>query len=551
MASTGTDLTLKRGAIGTLHGVFQSFSFVGPAADVAILLVATVFWAGAATPLAIIIAWLIYGLWMVTPYEFSKHKSNAGSYYAYSASSTKNGALGPVTLFSWMGENLTGQSFGILGLAGFAYVISSQLSAIPYLWILFAVILTAWMFFWSYFGIRLSLNYVAFTGIAELLVLLVGALIIIAKLGASNTLAPFTIPTGGLLLVMFGVTFSILDFTGLGTVTTVSEEITDPKRKVKKSLVIAWLLSGIALIPASYALMVGWGIPAIGSYASSPDPGLIVFGRYLGPIGLVLLAFFTLNSYASYGVAKSNAVSRIWYSAARDGVLFPKSIAKLHPRFKTPASALILWLSISFVLDIVVGLIFGPLEGGFVLLAMAGIAIIFVHVFANTGLTLFSHRELRSRGQSSFIYHYLAPSVSSILGIIIVVATAYEAYVTFVGAPNSLNLAFLVAPILGIIWCVVIGSVLSLYYLSKKRSVLRGAGRYDSGDGRDRISGLSPCSFGGKLPHSPLYSQSYGLWTKAGFTFTVRADHFGKQSNSAPSDGIRYMATSRYLCNKG
>ena len=110
--------------MGTVHGVFQSFSFVGPAADVAILLIGTVIYAGAATPLAIIIAWLIYGLWMITPYEFSKFKTNAGSYYAYAASSTKNGALGPVTLFSWMGENLTGQSFGILGLAGFLFAIA-------------------------------------------------------------------------------------------------------------------------------------------------------------------------------------------------------------------------------------------------------------------------------------------------------------------------------------------------------------------------------------------------------------------------------------------
>lgn len=480
LASTGSNLTLKKGSVGTLHGVFQSFSFVGPAADVAILLVATVLWAGAATPLAIIFAWLIYGLWMVTPYEFSKHKSNAGSYYAYSASSTRNGVLGPVTLFSWMGENLTGQSFGILGLAGFAYVISSQLSSIPYLWIVFALIITVWMFIWPYLGIRISLNYVAITGLAELAVLLVGALIIIAKVGAANTLIPFTIPSGGLLLVMFGVTFSILDFTGLGTVTTVSEEISDPKRKVKRSLVIAWLLSGLALIPASYALMVGWGIPAIGSYAFSPDPGLIVFRNYLGPIGFGLLAFFTINSYASYGVAKTNAVSRIWYSAARDGILFPKSLARLHPRFKTPGNAMILWLGISFVLDLIIGLIFGPLEGGFVLLAMAGIAIIFVHVFANAGLTLFSHRELRKRGESNFLYHYIAPSVSSILGIVVVVATAYEAYIAYIGAPNSINLAFLVAPILGIIWCIVIGSLLSVYYLLRKREVLQGAGRYDA-----------------------------------------------------------------------
>lgn len=466
--------------MGTVHGVFQSFSFVGPAADVAILLIGTVIYAGAATPLAIIIAWLIYGLWMITPYEFSKFKTNAGSYYAYSASSTKNGALGPVTLFSWMGENLTGQSFGILGLAGFLFAISSTVSNIPYIWILFAAIITAYMLILPYLGIRISLNYVAITGFMELLVLLVGAVIIIAKVGAGNSFVPFTIPQGALGAVLFGVIFSILDFTGLGTVTTVSEEIHEPKKKVRKSLLIAWLISGVALIPASYALTVGWGISNIGNYASSPDPGLIVFQNYLGPIGFILLAIFTVNSYFSYGVAKTNAVSRIWFSAARDNVLFPKSVGKIHPKYKTPGNAMLLWLSISFVLDVVLGLIFGPLTAGLILLSMAGIAIIFVHIFANTGLSFFSYRELRKQGQSSFLYHFLAPIASSILGVIVVVYSLYFAIDTYITAPTSANLPYLVAPVIGVVWSLVIGGALSVYYLVKKKEILAKAGRYDS-----------------------------------------------------------------------
>ena len=466
--------------MSTIHGVFQSFSFVGPAADVAILLIGTVAFALVATPLAIIFAWLIYGLWMITPYEFSKYKANAGSYYAYTASSTKNGALGPITLFSWMGENLTGQSFGILGLAGFLFAISSQISSIPYLWIVFAVIIAAYMLILPYLGIRISLNYVAITGILELLVLLIGSLIIIADVGPGNSLLPFTIPQGAMGAVIFGVIFSILDFTGLGTVTTVSEEIHDPKKKVKKSLLIAWLLSGVALIPASYALTVGWGISNMGNYALAPDPGLIVFQHYLGPIGFILLAVFTINSYFSYGVAKTNAVSRLWYSAARDGIIFPKSIAKIHPKYKTPSNAMVVWLGISFVLDIILGLIFGPLAAGLILLSMAGIAIIFVHIFANTGLTLFSVRELKKVGKSSPLYHILAPTVSSILGLIVIGYSIYFAVTLYIAAPTFGNLPFLIAPVFGIVWSVIMGGILSIYYVMKKKKVLEQAGRYDS-----------------------------------------------------------------------
>jgi amino acid transporter len=475
-------ISLKRNAVGTLQGVFQSFSFVGPAADVAILLLGTVLFAGISTPLAIIFAWLIYGLWMITPYEFSKHKSNAGSYYAYSASSTRKGSLGPLALFSWMGENFSGQSFGILGLAAFLFAISTTISGIPYIWVLFAVIITAYMFILPFLGIRISLNYVAITGLIELLILVVGAILIIFEVGPANSFTPFTIPAGTVSAVFFGIVFSIVDFTGLGTVTTISEEIKDSKKRVKKALIISWLLSGLALIPASYALTVGWisRIGAISTYASAPDPGLIVFERFLGPIGFALLAIFTVNSYFSYGVAKTNAVSRIWYSAARDGIIFPRWVSRLHPKYRTPANAMSLWLGISFILDMVLGVFLGPVNAALVLLTMAGIYIICVHIIANTALTFFSHTQLRKSGQSSMLLHYIAPSIASVIGAVVIIFSVQSTYSSYVALPNTIDLAYLVAVVVSLVWVVVFGPIISLYYMRAKPEVAARAGTYDS-----------------------------------------------------------------------
>ena len=473
---------LKKGAIGTLQGVFQSFSYVGPAADVAILLLGTVAFALIATPIAIIIAWLIYGLWMITPYEFSKYKSNAGSYYAYSAGATPGGKLGPLALFSWMGENFSGQSFGILGLAGFLFAISTTISNIPYLWVVFAAIIAVYMFVLPYLGIKPSLNYVAITGIIELVILLVGALVIIVKLGPANSLQPFQIKTGSLGAVFFGIVFSIVDFTGLGTVTTVSEEMKDSKKKIKKALVISWLLAGLALIPASYALVMGWTASggAIGDYAGSPDPGLIVFRHYLGLIGVVALAVFTVNSYFSYGVAKTNAVSRIWFSAARDGIILPKSIAKLHPKYKTPGNAMKLWLGISFVLDIILGFIFGPVNAGLILLTMAGIYIICVHIIANSALTIFSLTELRKTNQSNLLLHVIAPSVASVIGGVVIFYSIQATVSSYIASPVMINLAYLAAVAVSVIWVVVVGPIITVFYSKKRPQILAKAGTFDA-----------------------------------------------------------------------
>ena len=249
---------------------------------------------------------------------------------------------------------------------------------------------------------------------------------------------------------------------------------------MKRALVIAWALAGLALIPASYALVVGWGVGNIGVYASSPDPGLIVFKDYLGPIGFILLLIFTINSYFSYGVAKTNAVSRIWYSAARDGVILPKSISKIHPKYKTPGNAMTLWISISFLLDIILGIFFGPTTAGLILLTMAGIYIICVHVIANSALSVFSRTELKNKGESNLLLHVIAPTVSSIIGVVIIYESILATVQTYIGTPNAVNFAYLAAVVVSVLWVVVAGTIITLYYRASKPDVLAKAGMYDA-----------------------------------------------------------------------
>lgn len=460
-----SSLSLKREVIAFWHATFQSFSFVAPAGDVAILLLGTAQFALGSMPLSVLLAWLLYGLWMVIPYEFSQRIVNAGSYYAYSARA--NGFMGVLALWFWLSENLTGPAFGVLGLAGFIYLLSPALSSIPYLWVPIAIATLLFGVILSYLGIRPSLSYVMYTGFAEAMFLFISALIIITMLGPRNTIAPFTLaPVGGALApVFFGMIYSVLDFTGLGTATTVSEEVKNPRRTIKLAILTAWILSGIALIVPSYALTVGWGIDKMSSYATSPDPGLIVYAKYLGVVGWALLVAFTINSYLSYMTAKVNAVTRIWYSAARDGILFRTlSLDKVHPKYGTPYRAVLLFLVLILIIDLVAGLIMGPTNAGVWLLTIAGLGIIAVHIVANTALTIYSWKtgELRR----NWLKHGLAPTVASIIGLVVF-------YFSVVPLPPY---PFNVAVFLSFVW-IALGFLVATYYWARHKELLLGAGQ--------------------------------------------------------------------------
>src|SRR5579875_2885971 len=180
---------LRKGAVGMWEGVFQSFSFVGPAGDVAILLVGTAAFALGATPLAVLIAWIVYGLWMIVPTEFSTEIVDAGSYYAYSARGLRGGG-GVLAVWFWAGENLTGPAFAVLGLSSFVYLISSTLSGLGWIWAPISVAVLLFGVVLSYLGIRPSLAYTMWAGFAEVDFLVVTAVVIMVRLGQANILDP-------------------------------------------------------------------------------------------------------------------------------------------------------------------------------------------------------------------------------------------------------------------------------------------------------------------------------------------------------------------------
>lgn len=459
--STVPATELKKGAVGLWEGVFQSFSFVGPAGDVAILLVGTAAFALGATPLAVLIAWVIYGIWMVVPVEFSSEIVNAGSYYAYSARGLRGGG-GVLAVWYWMGENLTGPAFAVLGLSSFIYLLSSTLSSSGWVWVLLSVATLLFGVVFSYLGIKPSLVYTMWAGFLEVVFLLVTAIVIVVMVGHGNTGSPFTLQPlhGGLHPLFLGVIFSVLDFTGLGTATTISEETKNSKRLIRRAIVIAWVLAGLALILPSYALTVGWGVSAMPGYAKSADPGLVVYLHYLGRAGWVLLIIFTINSYLMYMVAKVNAVTRIWFSAGRDGVLFGP-LARVHPRFKTPHLLVAFFFAVILAINLITGYILGPETAALWLLTIAGICIIAVHIVTNTSLTVYMWKARKFK----VILHGVLPTVATIMGLIVLWYSVYPVPAAPIGY----------AVIIGLAWLAV-GFTVTWYYVKRHPELMKTAG---------------------------------------------------------------------------
>jgi len=179
-----------------------------------------------------------------------------------------------------------------------------------------------------------------FTGLklAALAAIVVLGFVILAKSEVTHTLnfdlAAPPADLGNLMLLAFvGVFFS---FGGWHHATYLAGETENPQRNVPRAMLIGTLTVTIVylLVIFSYSLL----LPMADIISSDRVAGDAVANAVSGGGKLVAVAI-SISIFGTIGIYTMSA-PRIYYAMAKDGVFFT-SLAKLHPKYKTPHYAMI------------------------------------------------------------------------------------------------------------------------------------------------------------------------------------------------------------------
>jgi APA family basic amino acid/polyamine antiporter len=179
----------------------------------------------------------------------------------------------------------------------------------------------------------------------------VSAIVLLVALGFSvggGNATNFT--TGGgvgpvaFLLALVPVMFS---YSGWNAAAYVAEEVRDPERNVPLALGL-----GTAVVVVIYVLLNALYVFAmpVAELGALPGGRLIdmIAERLFGFTAGNLLAIFTIVSIAASISAMVLAGPRVYYAMSRDG-MFVRAAGRVHPRFRTPAAAIVaqgLWSSV-------------------------------------------------------------------------------------------------------------------------------------------------------------------------------------------------------------
>jgi amino acid transporter len=455
------EFSLHKDAVGPWHAVFQAYTHVAPAGDIGILLTGVALFALGASPLSVLLSWIFYLMVINTTYRFSKKVTHTGHFYAIGGHGL-GGYYGYMLGWAYLlNEMIIYPSFGLLGFTSVVYLLFPQITAISWIWFPILLIPVSTGLVLNYFGIRLSLIYLLITAAAEVTFLLATSWYIIIQMGSANTIDVFTLKYVDAIPFLFSMLYGIEAYGGIDTVIGIGEETRNPKLNVPRALLIASILAGATLISAMYALTIAWGPTNMASYASSPDPGIIVWHRFFGMPGELILLFFILNGYIAYTVANPIIQSRILYSMARDGI-FPKWLAETHPKYRTPYHAVLIATIVALLVSLGFSIPFGPFTAAMITGGMAGIGLVLSQAMVNIGYFNFA-RKTKDENYS-IILDIIVPIISTVLLLPILIL-----------AFDMTTWPYLLAPLLAGLW--LIGAITYGIYLYKfKKDVIMRAG---------------------------------------------------------------------------
>ena len=191
----------------------------------------------------------------------------------------------------------------------------------------------------NYVGVRpgaITQNVLTVLKLGALAILIVAGLTLTAALPVHPSVPP--LPREGILLALGAALVPVLfAFGGWQQTNFVAEELIQPERNLPRALIAGTAVVVAVYLLANLAYLRTLGITGL---AQSTAPAADAMGAVMGPGGRGLIAAGIAISTFGFLNLVILVSPRVYQAMARDGLFFP-SLARLHPRYRTPSAAIV------------------------------------------------------------------------------------------------------------------------------------------------------------------------------------------------------------------
>ncbi|TSJ44354.1 amino acid permease [Mucilaginibacter corticis] len=299
---------------------------------------------GASGVLAYVLCGLIVISIMLCYMEIGTKITESGGSYIYVEK-----AFGPLAGFiiNW----LFFFGWGVLGSAAIWNVLADSLAVLfpvflnPVMRGLLFFVLLGSLVIINVTGAKNSVKFVTYITVIKIVPLIAIAIFGISHIKTNNLHwdhLPTLQTTGSSVLALF------FAFVGFETSLSSSGEIKDPTKTIPRGVFLGSITAYIIYIALQ---VVTQGILGTHISAYKAAPLAAVAEDIIGPVGATILVAAAVISCLGNESGDMLATPRLLYAGAKDG-LFPKFLAKVHPKYATPYMAVIVYASLEFILSV-------------------------------------------------------------------------------------------------------------------------------------------------------------------------------------------------------
>jgi amino acid transporter len=372
---------LQKDSIGLGRVIAFTAAFMGPAASIALGLVAAISFAGFATPFVVLLSFIGALLASNSVAQLSRKLPSAGSFFTYNASvlGPKSGFVsGWVMVFAYIlwvpaGIGAVGTFSSEFFSSAFGWSINESVLLVVFL-VIVALL--------AFRGIATSTAVDVIVLVIEVGVIAALAATILFKGGPGpsgiHLFDPSNTLNGKFSDITLGMVYTVVIFTGFESGAVLGEETKNPRSNIPRGIFGAVILVGVFYLFTSYAELHGVALNQIGAFTETPSQLGFLTAEYWSSSVLWLIDLVVALSTLGFVIAAFNAAVRLAFAMGREQML-PGSLSKLS-RFGTPGYAVVAVGMIALV----IGLPLTIAEGGFLTFAyvgaVAGISLIMLFI---------------------------------------------------------------------------------------------------------------------------------------------------------------------------
>jgi len=362
MHSTTRDIdaapTLRKNALGTMSLVVFVLGAAAPLTIIAGFAPLGLMAGGEGLAAGFMVPALVYLVFAVGFTAMSRHFNGYGAFYAYISrgiSPVVGAAAGMISYLGYLG----GQIGFTASAAVFAALTVEVLFGVTIPWIVYALLFTLIVAILAYRSVEIGARVLTVLLAAEIAVLLVFCVAVLARGGYSglslHAFSPEVIFSAALPSV-FVLTFAA--FVGFEQTAIYSEEVRDPKRTVSRATYIAVAFLGIGYTFCAWVVIQAVGMERLPELLAG-DPSSLVFvlnDEYAGTAMTMVMQVLIVTSFFAGILALQNACSRYLFALARGGIA-PRYLDRVGKTTGVPSTGNVIHASLTGLVILIFALV--------------------------------------------------------------------------------------------------------------------------------------------------------------------------------------------------